>query len=113
MSPQRSPRRCRRIHQIIGPDTARSVCEVRLNFREGRAQERGPLRGTLLCLFVVIHRAVLVECAEADLRMDLKCPTLGFRRARVIDLLNLRCDTHACWLRPLPLSLRFVALPSA
>jgi len=73
---------------------------MRFNLWEHSAQEHDPLCGTLLCLFVVLHRAALVERPEADLGVNLERPPLAIRRDRIVHLLYLGRDAPRLLAQP-------------
>ena len=90
--PQRSPRGCRSIYQIVGSNTRRSVREVSVNIRKNRAQEGDPFRGSLTCFLIVRHRSALIERPKADLRVNLKSPALALCSDRIVHLFDLGDD---------------------
>jgi len=73
---------------------------VFVNFWKNSSQQGDPLYGTLFCLLVVLHWAV-VECPETDLRMNLKHPPLAVRCNRIVNLFDLGDDpaSHSAHLR--------------
>src|SRR5438874_11667293 len=100
MPPQSTPSRRRCVQQIVRSDASWSVREVSFNLWEDWAQDGDPFCGSLPCFLVVLHWAVVVECPETNLWMNLKRPPLAVRRYRIVYLLNLRCDAPCLLAQP-------------
>jgi hypothetical protein len=80
---------------------------VFVNFWKNSSQQGDTLYGTLFCLLVVLHWAVVVECPETDLRMNLKHPPLAVRCNRIVHLFDLGDDAKRLLAES---SARFVAI---
>jgi hypothetical protein len=71
------------------------------------AQNSDPLCCSVLFPLVVLHRTMLVERPEADLRVNFDCPPLAVRRNRIVHLLDLGRDAPCLLAQTLVVFSRF------
>ena len=85
----RRPGRCCRIKEVIDPDSYRALLNMYVYLPKELAQNCEPFEATVLGLFSMMHRLMIVHSPETDLRMNLERPLLTFRCDRIINLLDL------------------------